>query len=130
MPAWMDARVDSSTLGNSRVAIAGTQIVFSFRVLPGLPFRRRWTAKIVEFESMHHFCDEQLSGPFAYWHHCHSFTREDWDGRVGTRIVDEIKYSNRFGILGRMVDRLFIRPQLKSNFDPRQEAILHLLVKD
>jgi ligand-binding SRPBCC domain-containing protein len=129
MPAWMHAQVDSSTLRTHRIEGIGAEIVFSFRFVPGLPFRRHWTAKVVAFEPLRHFCDEQVRGPFASWSHCHSFTREDWDGRTGTRIVDEIKYSMPHGLLGRLIDRLLIRPQLKSNFDPRQEAILKLLTK-
>ncbi|HUR37551.1 MAG TPA: SRPBCC family protein [Terriglobales bacterium] len=130
MPAWMHARVDSSELRSHRITGTGAEIVFSFRIFPGLPFRRRWTAKVVEFEPLHHFCDEQVSGPFAFWRHCHHFQKEDWDGRTGTRITDEIKYSVGFGLAGRIMDRLLIRPQLKANFDPRQEAILKLLVKN
>lgn len=130
MPGWMHARVDSSSLNSHRISAVGAEILFSFRVVPGLPFRRRWTAKVVDFEELHHFCDEQTAGPFTFWRHCHNFSREDWDGRTGTRIVDEITYSFGFGPLGRIVDRLFIRPQLKANFDPRQEAILRLLMKD
>jgi ligand-binding SRPBCC domain-containing protein len=130
IPAWMHARVDSSELRTHRITSVGAEIVFSFRMIPGLPFRRRWTAKVVEFEDLHHFCDEQISGPFKSWRHCHNFIREDWDGRTGTRIIDEIAYSVGFGSLGRVIDRLLIRPQLKSNFDPRQEAILKILVKN
>ena len=126
MPAWMHASMDSCTTG--RITGSGVEIVFSYRIIPGLPYRQRWVAKVVEFESLHHFCDEQVSGPFAYWHHCHNLSREDWDGRAGTRIVDEIKYTMGYGILGRLVDRLLIRPQLKANFDPRQEAIARLLM--
>jgi ligand-binding SRPBCC domain-containing protein len=125
----MHARVDSSSLTTHKITGTGAEIVFSFRFIPGLPFRRRWVARIVEFEALHHFCDEQIHGPFRFWRHCHSFTREDWDGRTGTRIVDEIKYSIGFGPLGRIIDRLLIRPQLKANFDPRQEAIERLLAK-
>jgi ligand-binding SRPBCC domain-containing protein len=127
MPPWMHGTMDSCSGGS--ITGVGTEIAFSYRVIPGLPFRQRWLAKIVEFEPQHHFCDEQISGPFCYWRHCHYLCPEDWDGRTGTRIVDEIKYSMGYGPLGKLIDRLFIRPQLKANFDPRQEAIVRLLVK-
>ena len=127
MPKWMLARVDSSSLTSHKISGVGGEIVFSFRMVPGLPLRRRWVAKVVEFEPLHHFCDEQVEGPFKSWRHCHYFTSEDWDGRAGTRIVDEIKYSVGYGTVGRIVDRILIRPQLKANFDPRQEAIQRVL---
>lgn len=128
MPPWMETRVESTTYASRQITAVGGEIVFSYRIVPGFSFRQHWTAKVVEFESLHHFCDEQVSGPFAYWQHCHQITREDWDGRSGSRIVDEIKYTMGYGIIGKLVDRLLIRPQLKANFDPRQEAIARLLV--
>ena len=37
------------------------------------PFRRRWVAVHQDFEAGRYFSDVQVSGPFAYWKHTHTF---------------------------------------------------------
>lgn len=49
------------------VAGVGSEIVTSFRVLPFLPFRKKWTARIMEFEWNRYFADVQQEGPFKTW---------------------------------------------------------------
>jgi ligand-binding SRPBCC domain-containing protein len=61
------------------LAGVGSEIVTSFRVVPFLPFRRRWTALITEFEWNHHFADVQKQGPFKSFHHRHELAEETWD---------------------------------------------------
>src|SRR4051812_36832837 len=58
--------VSAVTASSSRDPLAGigSQIIVSVRILPFLPFRMQWIAKITEFEWNHHFADEQISGPF------------------------------------------------------------------
>ncbi len=87
----------------------------------------RWDARIVEFEWDHHFCDEQVQGPFAYWRHCHRVSEEVRDGTPGTQIVDDLVYELPLGILSEPAHALIVRRQIKGIFRYRQQRLLELL---
>src|SRR5271170_4765979 len=105
----------------------GSEIVTSFRLLPLLPIRARWTALITEFEWNHHFADIQKSGPLRRFHHRHQFEAQARDGAEGTIIRDVIEYELGFGVLGDAVDKLFVARQLRHAFEYRQATVLKLL---
>src|SRR5271166_5055004 len=65
---------------NDKAAGVGSTIVTSFRIVPFLPLRAQWIARITEFEWHHHFADVQDKGPFKNWHHRHEFAAESRDG--------------------------------------------------
>ena len=70
-------------------------------------FGIRWhlTSRIIEYERPHLFVDEMQSGPFKRWHHKHIFeTRED-----GALMVDEVNYASPFGVIGHIVDTLYMK---------------------
>jgi ligand-binding SRPBCC domain-containing protein len=96
--------------------------VFSF-----LPIRRRWVARITEFEWNHYFADMQDEGPFKSWHHRHEFATARRNGAEGTTIRDVIDYEVSFGFLGSIANALFIRRQMQSTFAERQERLPKLL---
>jgi ligand-binding SRPBCC domain-containing protein len=75
-------------------------------MLPGLPIHMNWHAMIPEFVWNDHFCDEQTSGPFHYWRHCHSVKTERRDGVNGTVVKDRVEYEMPLGPLGDLVDRI------------------------
>jgi len=105
----------------------GSEIVTSFRILPFLPFRMRWIARITEFEWNHHFADVQVKGPFQSFHHRHEFKRETRSGTVGTIVQDAIQYEIGFGFLGKLAQRLFVARTLQRTFAYRQKALEKLL---
>ncbi len=109
------------------LAGVGSEIVTSFRIAPPLPFRRRWIARITEFEWNHHFADEQVQGPFARWHHRHELTAEARNGINGTVVRDRVEYEIGFGILGRVAQSLFVDSQMKRTFAHRQRVVEGLL---
>jgi ligand-binding SRPBCC domain-containing protein len=74
---------DEGVASAQQAAGVGTVIVTSFRLLPFLPARGRWIARITEFEWNHHFADVQQKGPFRRWHHRHEFLSEARDGISG-----------------------------------------------
>jgi ligand-binding SRPBCC domain-containing protein len=82
----------------------GSTIVTSSRVIPFLPVRQHWIARITEFEWNHYFADVQDQGPFRRWHHRHEFRAEIRDGVAGTLVRDEIEYEVGFGILGEIAN--------------------------
>jgi len=92
--------------------------VVDYTIRPfGLPLR--WTTMITEFSPPQRFVDLQLRGPYAYWHHTHSFSETD----DGTMVTDEVHYALPLGIIGRAAHALFVKRQLQYIFDHRQEIL-------
>ena len=113
---------------NEKAAGVGTTIVTSFRVIPFLPVRRKWIARVTEFEWNRYFADVQDEGPFKSWHHRHEFESAQRNGTEGTTIRDVIVYEVGFGLAGTLVDTLFVRRQMESTFAQRQQILPELLV--
>lgn len=111
------------------LAGAGTELVTSFRILPFLPFRARWTALITQFEWNHHFADVQKQGPFKRFQHRHEFEAETRNGVEGTRVRDVLAYEIGFGILGALAQRFFVAGQIRKIFQYRQTALEGLLAE-
>ena len=108
------------------IAGVGSEIETSFRVLPALPFRRQWLARITEFEWNHHFADVQVRGPFKSWTHRHELTSETQGGRPGTRVSDRITYEIGLGLLDPLAHR-FVSRQLQTTFAYRAAILESLL---
>ncbi|MFZ0864043.1 MAG: SRPBCC family protein [Candidatus Sulfotelmatobacter sp.] len=114
-------------LTSDKAAGVGSTIVTSFRVFPFLPVRAKWISRITEFEWNDYFADVQDTGPFKSWHHRHEFRAETRDGVAGTLIRDLIEYEVGFGFLGAIANALFVRRQMQSTFNLRQQVLLKLL---
>jgi len=110
------------------LAGVGSEIVTSVRLIPFLPFRAPWIARVTEFEWNHHFADILEKGPFKTWHHRHEFAAETRNGVAGTRVSDRIEYEVGFGLPGTLVQRLFVRPQITRTFLHRQTVLGALLL--
>jgi ligand-binding SRPBCC domain-containing protein len=89
--------------------------------LHGVPVR--WTSRIEEWEPGRSFVDRQLRGPYALWHHRHTFAPQG----AGTMVGDEVHYAMPLGRLGELAHPLFVRRDLKRIFDFRQHAVTTLL---
>lgn len=96
---------------------AGTQLRYRLKVR-GLPVS--WLTLIQEWEPPHRFVDEQLEGPYALWHHTHTF---EPDGDGGTVMRDVVRYALPLGGLGEVAHRFVVRPDLERIFDYRAEAV-------
>ena len=94
----------------------GTLIDYSVRILG---VRTHWRTLICDYQPPHRFVDSQLKGPYTFWHHTHTF--EEVDG--GTIIRDEVRYVLPFGWLGRLMNRLVVRRQLRGIFEFRARVI-------
>jgi ligand-binding SRPBCC domain-containing protein len=147
MPAWQKARIEEAAFApppprpiapdpalrlRGIAAGTGTRMTLSFRPFPYSPVRVPWEAEITEFAWNDHFCDVQLRGPFAYWHHCHhlSFeTRANESGVPihGTLVRDQVEYELPYGQLGEFAHRLIIVRQLRSTFNYRHTRTTELL---
>lgn len=90
--------------------------------LYGIPFK--WRTLIETWRPEERFVDTQLSGPYALWHHTHTFT-ETAPGQ--TLMRDRVLYRLPFGILGRVAHWLFVGRALREIFDYRIETTAALL---
>lgn len=79
----------------------------------------RWRSEITIWDPPLRFMDCQRRGPYRVWEHLHTF--EAVAG--GVRLGDVVHYAVPGGSI---VDRLFVRPDLRRIFTYRQEQILKL----
>ncbi|MDA1184801.1 MAG: TIGR01777 family oxidoreductase [Acidobacteria bacterium] len=96
----------------------GTAIRYRLRVGP-IPVR--WRTRIAAWNPNGSFVDCQETGPYRLWWHEHRFEAH---GAI-TVMEDRVYYAPRFGFLGRLAHRLFIRTMLTEIFQYRRD-IIHL----
>jgi ligand-binding SRPBCC domain-containing protein len=130
-PSLKDPRFTGIAVG------AGTRITLSFRPFPYSPVRIPWEAEITDFTWNDRFCDHQLRGPFAYWHHCHSVSPEtrtvssqepiNKEPINGTLLRDHVEYEMLWGKLGELGRPLFMSRQLANTFSYRHKRTQELL---
>ena len=94
---------------------AGARIDYQISLL-GLPMT--WRTLISVWEPNQRFVDEQIAGPYAQWHHTHSFEAEG----NATIVRDEVLYRMPFGVLGDAARAVFVARTLDKIFDYRTEA--------
>lgn len=88
--------------------------------LHGLAFR--WRTRIAHWDPPHGFVDEQLKGPYAFWHHTHLF----YDEGGKTRMDDEVLYRLPLWPLGE-VAYPWVWRQVEKIFAHRRRKIRQLL---
>ena len=98
----------------------GTLIRYRLRV-HGLPIG--WLTEIEEWEPPQRFVDRQRRGPYALWHHTHTF---DADGDE-TIMRDVVRYRVGFGALGVLANELLVRRDVEGIFDYRAQRVRELL---
>jgi ligand-binding SRPBCC domain-containing protein len=80
----------------------------------------RWLTKIDEWVPGERFVDVQIRGPYALWHHTHTF-EEAGDGR--TTVKDTVRYALPYGPVGRLAHELFVKRDLERIFDYRTTSL-------
>jgi hypothetical protein len=94
----------------------GLEIEYKIRLF-GIPMG--WKSVIAEYEPPFLFVDQQVKGPYQYWHHTHEFRPEG--GK--TRVIDSVDYALSFDPLSRIAQALMVRYQLRAIFNYRQTAL-------
>jgi ligand-binding SRPBCC domain-containing protein len=106
---------------------AGTLIDYRLRLF-SVPFH--WRTEIESFDAPCGFVDRQLRGPYALWHHTHTFETVAAD-RLGespqTEMTDVVRYRLPLGPLGWAAHAWFVRRTLARIFDYRARQIAELL---
>ena len=77
------------------------------------------TSKITEYNSPHYFCDEMVNGAFHSFRHEHHFETF----RNGTKMNDIFEYKSPLGVLGKLVDRLFLKKYMIDFLTERNRMI-------
>ena len=85
--------------------------------LMGIPIH--WKTLITDYEPPNMFVDQQIKGPYAMWHHTHTFHKV----KGGVEIKDRVVYSIPFGFLGRLLNYLWIKRDLNNIFLHRKKVI-------
>jgi len=85
--------------------------------LLGIPIH--WRTLITDYEPPNMFVDQQIKGPYAMWHHTHTFHKV----KGGVEIKDRVVYSIPFGFLGRLLNYLWIKRDLNNIFLHRKKVI-------
>lgn len=112
-PRWLDFRI----LTPQPLAMKeGAVIDYLIRLGP-LP--TRWRSIISVYDPPHRFVDEQLMGPYSFWHHTHEFAQAPG----GTLIRDHVRYLLPFGVLGDVAHALMVKRQLEGIFAHRRQVI-------
>lgn len=94
----------------------GLLIDYRLRVR-GIPVR--WQSEITVWEPPYRFVDEQRRGPYRVWWHEHSFEERD----AGTVCRDRVRFAVPGG---RLVQRLFVDPDVKKIFAYRGERLAEI----
>jgi ligand-binding SRPBCC domain-containing protein len=99
--------------------MAGTLIDYTLKI-HGLP--AKWRTLIETWEPPNRFVDSQVSGPYARWHHTHSF--EALAG--GTLMTDRVHFRLPVGPLGRLFGLWLVKKDVNEIFRYRQKVIKEL----
>ena len=91
----------------------------------GVPIR--WRTRIIDWSPPRQFIDLQLRGPYALWHHQHTFTPGGGGDRGTTVCTDRVIYKLPVPGLGRLVHPLLVRRQLLDVFRFRRTVIAERL---
>ena len=91
-----------------------------------LGVRQRLTSRITALERPRMFVDEMQRGAFKHLRHLHLFLP---DGG-GTRMIDELTFASPFGLVGRLVDWLFLENYMRRFLIKHNEHIKRVAEKE
>lgn len=112
-PPFLRFRVVGSSDATLR---EGSTIEYRLR-LHGVPIG--WRSRIESWRPSEAFVDRQIRGPYALWHHLHTF--EPYAG--GTLVRDRVRYRLPLGALGELVAGRLVARDLQRIFEYRRDAV-------
>lgn len=99
--------------------------IIQYIVTPVLGIKTTWVTEITHVVDNKYFVDEQRFGPYALWHHKH-FIKPI---KGGVEMEDIIDYKIPFGLIGRLMYPILIKPKLKEIFEYRKAKLINLFGK-
>ena len=94
-------------------------LIINYKIRPLLNIPLRWTTEITHCETPYFFVDEQRFGPYAFWHHQHRFEQTP----EGILMTDIVHYALPMGIIGRLMNSMYVQQRVQSIFDYRNQRI-------
>lgn len=98
----------------------GQMIEYRVEFVRGM--RSVWLTEIAHVRDGEYFVDEQRLGPYRFWYHEHGFEPV----AEGVKMTDHVTYAAPYGILGDVMNRLWIRGRLETIFEYRRMKISEL----
>jgi len=114
-PPHMGFVVTSSYHGE--IMYPGQIIRYIVKPLFGIPLK--WCTEITHVSDRQYFVDEQRFGPYTFWHHQHRF--KETDG--GVLMEDILNYKLPLGLVGNIVDALFVKNEVMGIFEYRKRVL-------
>ncbi len=100
-------------------------MIICYKVSPILKIPTTWVTEITHVKKNKLFVDEQRVGPYKIWHHEHLFR----EVKNGVLMTDIISYKLPFGIIGKLVNVLFIRAKINHIFNYRYNKLNEIFNK-
>ena len=97
-------------------------LMIEYKVRPLLNIPLRWITEITHVKYQQYFVDEQRKGPYKIWHHEHHFKQVEG----GVEMTDIVSYELPFGLLGKLLHPIIVKPKLKQIFDYRTKKVASL----
>lgn len=95
----------------------GLMILYKVHPVLGIPLT--WLTEITHVQEPNYFVDEQRLGPYSLWHHEHHL-KETTGGII---MQDIVHYKLPFGLIGKMVDWVMVKKQLREIFSYRRKKL-------
>ena len=96
--------------------------IIQYTVTPILGIKMKWVTEITHVDPKKHFVDEQLYGPYAFWHHKHFF--KEIPG--GIEMEDSLDYKLPLGFLGQLAHPFLVKPKIEEIFEFRRKKLIEL----
>ncbi len=94
-------------------------LIIEYEVKPLLNIPVKWVSQIKDVEQPLQFVDEQLKGPYAYWHHLHQFS----EVLGGVEMTDIITYRPPFYTVLPWINSVIVEKKLNEIFEFRKETL-------
>ena len=93
--------------------------IIQYTVSPVLGIRIKWVTEITQVIRNSYFIDEQRFGPYSFWHHKHFIKEID----NGILMDDVIHYKIPFGLIGRILNKIYVQNKLDKIFKYRENKL-------
>ena len=93
--------------------------IIQYTVSPVLGIKIKWVTEITKVIRNSYFIDEQRFGPYSFWHHKHFIKEID----NGILMEDVIHYKIPFGLIGKILNKLYVQNKLDKIFKYRENKL-------
>ncbi|NPV10618.1 MAG: SRPBCC family protein [Ignavibacteria bacterium] len=95
-------------------------LIIQYKVSPFAGISTNWVTEIKHVIPEKLFVDEQIFGPYKFWHHLHLFEEID---STKVKMTDKVYYKLPAGVIGKFVHQIIIKKRLNEIFDYRYKKI-------